>query len=130
MFHVKHGKEKVILDYRKAKNVEIVDFVREKLHAIINAHVMSGDDERTEEHLKFFMWGFCCAIDCDCVFGEDGDVFLRIPCMCGKPLTACNWTYYLLNINEELKTLRKSINRHYHKKGCPSEEEVDFYGRN
>lgn len=106
-----------MIDCRKATNVEIVDFVREKLHNIINAHAMSGDDERTEEHLKFFMWGFCCAIDIDCVFGEDGDVFLIMPCMCGKPLTVYNRTYYLLNINEELKTLRKSINRHYHKSG-------------
>ena len=113
-------------DLRKAKNIEIVDLVRRKMYIIINAHVMDGDDECAEEHLKIFMEGFCWRTDVDCEFWENGDVFLifthrNSPVVSKRP-------YYLLNINEEIKAIRKSINRHYHKKGCPSEEEVYFYG--
>ena len=100
-------------DCRKAKNIEIVDLVGRKMRIIISEHVMYGEDERAEMHLKFFMEGFCWCTDAYCAFEENGDVFLILtnseqPAVFRRP-------YYLLNINEEVKTLRKSINRHYAK---------------
>lgn len=109
-------------DCREATDKEIVDLVRNKLYCIINAHVMDGDDECAEEHLKFFMAGFCWCSDINCTFSENGEVFLSLPYR--VLTTVFTRTYYLLNINEELKTLRKSINRHYHKNGGK------FYERN
>lgn len=108
-------------DCRNAKNKEIVALVREKLYIIINAHVMDGDDECAAEHLKFFMEGFCWRTNIDYEVRENGDVMLfllyqytyhdgRTPVIFKRP-------YFLLNIDMELKTLRKSINRHYHKNG-------------
>lgn len=102
-------------DCRSATNIEIVDLVRRKLRIIIQEHVMNGEDDRAEEHLNYFMEGFCWLPDVDCEFGGNGDVFLiimhrELPVVFKQP-------YYLLNINEVVKALRKSINRHYHKMG-------------
>ena len=109
-------------DCRKAKNIEIVDLVRRKMRIIISDHVMHGDDEGAEMHLKFFMEGFCWRTDIYCDFKGNGDVFLILPHR--EPPAVFKWPYYLLNINDEVKTLRKSINRHYAKQGGM------FYGRN
>ena len=103
-------------DFRNTKNEEIVANVREKLYSIINAHVMDGDDECAVEHLEFFMEGFCWRTNIDFRIAEFGDVMLILPYY--KVLHVISKKrYFLLNIYVELKTLRKSINRHYHKKG-------------
>lgn len=106
---------------RKAKNIEIVDIVRKKMRNIISEHVRYAVDECAEMHLKFFMEGFCWRTDVYCEFEENGDVFLILPYR--EPPAVFKWPYYLLNINEEVKALRKSINRHYAKQGGM------FYGR-
>ena len=100
-------------DCRKAKNIEIVDLVRRKMRIIISEHVMHGVDECAEMHLKFFMEGFCWRTDAYCAFEENGDVFLILTY--SEQTAVSRRPYYLLNINEEVKTLRKSINRHYAK---------------
>ena len=96
-------------DCRKAKNIKIV---RRKMRNIISECVMNSDDECAEMYLKFFMEGFCWRTDACCYFEGNGDVFLILAHR-ETPAAFKKQTYYLLNINEEVKTLRKSINRHY-----------------
>lgn len=99
------------------RNEEIVKFAREELRTIINAHILNNDDEGAKEHLKFFMEGFCWGTNIDCIFTEYGAIMLILPYQYKALQIIFYRPYFLLNFDEELKTIRKSINRHYHKIG-------------
>lgn len=115
-------------DYSGIINEKIARKIRRKLYSIVCEHVKNFDDEKALEHVKNFMEGVSWATGLRYKVLGGGTVYVYLSCFSRSEMNLSR--YRVLNVYTEVKILRNSINRHYHKKGCPSEEEVYFYGRN
>lgn len=111
-------------DYSRIINKKIARKIRRKLYNIICEHVKNFDDENALMHVGMFMEGLSWGTGLRYGVRGDGVVYVY--------LKGLDWvgTHLIIDVYIEIKILRNSINRHYYKKGCPSEEEVGFYGWN
>lgn len=105
-----------MIDFRTMRNEEIVRSVRRKLCEIICEHVKHYDDENALKHIEMFMEGVAWARGLRYAIW-DGKVYVYLTCLNRDEMCLFNVCYEVSDFHLEIKTLRKSINRHYHKKG-------------
>lgn len=104
-----------MIDFRTMRNGEIVRVVRRKLYNIICDHVKHHDDENAMEHIKMFMEGVSWATGIRYKVSGNGKVYLYLKCLLWSEIGLVELEYEVINVPFEIKTLRKSINRHYSK---------------
>lgn len=102
-------------DFRCMRNEEIVRNVRRKLFNIICEHVRHSDDENVMEHIEMFMEGVSWATGLRYIVTDAGKVCVYLKCISWAAMEAVEIEYKVINVNYEVKILRKSINRHYSK---------------
>lgn len=103
-------------DYSSIINSNIARKMRRKLYNIICEHVKHCDDENALEHIEMFMEGLSWGTGLRYGVRGGGVVYVY--------LRGVDWVEtHLIDVYLEIKTLRKSINRHYAKQGGL------FYGR-
>ena len=104
-----------MIDFSTMRNEEIVRNVRWKLHNIICEHVKHSDDENAMEHIEMFMEGVAWAKGLSYVV-RDGKVYVYLKCLNWSEMKLIEIEYEVINVYSEIRILRNSINRHYHKK--------------
>lgn len=99
------------------RNEVIICKLRRKLCGIICEHVKNGDDENTREHIERFLEGVSWATGLNYKVWLDGEVYVYLNGRSWPEMRVCEITYSVIDIYIEIKILRNSINRHYHKVG-------------
>lgn len=106
-----------MIDFRTIRDEEIIRAVRRKLYNIICDHVRHFDDENTMKHIEMFMEGVSWAAGFRSTVTCDGEVYVYLKCVSLGAMKLYTAGYKVIDIRFEITTLRKSINRHYHKMG-------------
>ena len=106
-----------MIDFSSARNEKIIRAVRRKLYNIICEDVKHYDDENTMKHIEMFMEGVSWATGIRYRLTDVGKVYVYLRCLLWPEMKVVEVEYRVINVHFELRTLRKSINRHYHKTG-------------
>lgn len=106
-----------MIDFSRMRNEEIVRNVWRALYRIICEHVKNCDDENALEHVKNFMEGVSWTVGFRSVVTCDGEVYVYLKCVSLGTMNLYTAGYKVIDFYHEIKALRKSINRHYHKMG-------------
>lgn len=105
-----------MIDISTMRNEEIVRNLWRDLYRIICEHVRHCGDENTMKHVEAFMEGVSSASGLRYAV-RDGKVYAYLGCLIWLDMELVEVEYEVINIYFEIKILRNSINRHYHKKG-------------
>lgn len=106
-----------MIDFRTMRNEEIVRNVRGKLYNIICDHIKQNDDENVMEHIEMFMEGVSWATGLRYIVTGTGKVSVFLKYLNWSAMKLVEIECKVINVYFEIKILRKSINRHYHKMG-------------
>lgn len=114
-----------MIDFSSMRNEEIVHNLCRELYIIICEHVKHFDDENIMEHIKMFMDGVSWAKGLYYAV-RGGKVYIYLKCLIWAEMRLAEVEYKVIDVYFESKTLRKSINRHYHKNRILYKKGVGF----
>lgn len=106
-----------MIDFRTTRNEEIVRAVRRKLYNVICDHVKQYDDENAMKHIEMFMEGLSWATGLRYKVAGTGKVYVYLKGLSWAEMELFDAEYKVIDVYLEIKILRNSINRHYHKMG-------------
>lgn len=106
-----------MIDFSRMRNEEIIRTVRRKLYSIICEHVKHCDDENVMKHIEMFMEGVSWVTGLRYAVRADGAVYVYLKCLYWSAMEWVEIEYEVINVHLEIKMLRNSMNRHYHKTG-------------
>ena len=111
-----------MMDFRTQRNEDIVRNVRRKLYSIICEHVKHFDDENAMKHIEIFMEGVSWSTGLRYAVRADGEIYVYLKGLSWAEMRLFDVWYKVIDVHLEIKILRNSINRHYHKMGVGFDE--------